>query len=121
MAIHFGDGKPDDIAMLKRFNPIPKQANEPEASIDSCIFRGNLLLESEVSVVLTGGCPFEDTFEVKIFYMSGVRRLLALFAHNFFTRKHSLMTSRKQGQRGAGGPFCDNMYNMYEVVNTILV
>ena len=67
LAIHFHDGKPDDIALLKRFNPIPQQNGEAESSIDNCIFRGNLLLESEVSVVLTGGCPFEDTFEVKNF------------------------------------------------------
>ena len=68
MAIHFHDGKPDDIALLNQYNPIPRQNYETEESIDNCIFRGNLLLEPEVSVVLTGGCPFEDTFEVHIIF-----------------------------------------------------
>ena len=66
MAIHFHDGRPDDIALLKLFNPIPKGANEDEESIDKCIFSGKLLLEKDVSVTLTGGCPFEDTFDVRL-------------------------------------------------------
>ena len=65
MAIHFHDGQPDDIALLKYDNPIPKGADEDEDSIDKCIFGGYLLRESDVYVTLTGGCPFEDTFEVR--------------------------------------------------------
>ena len=68
LAIHFHDGKPDDIAILERFNPIPKKAHETEESIDKCIFRGYLLHESNVYVTLTGGCPFEDSFEVLLRY-----------------------------------------------------
>ena len=64
LAIHFHDGKPDDIAILKRFNPFPKRADETEESIDQCIFTGYLLFENDVNVTLTGGCPFEDSFEV---------------------------------------------------------
>ena len=64
MAIHFHDGKPDDIALLQPINPIPKGENEDEDSIDKCIFAGHLLLEKNVRVTLTGGCPFEDSFEV---------------------------------------------------------
>jgi hypothetical protein len=64
LAIHFHDGKPDDIALLKRINPIPKGVNEDEDSIDKCIFSGKLLLEKDVQVTMTGGCPFEDSFEV---------------------------------------------------------
>jgi len=65
LAIHFNDGKPDDIAVLKRFNPIPRGANEREEDIDQCIFNGYLLFESDVYVTLTGGCPFEDSFEIQ--------------------------------------------------------
>ena len=64
MKIHFHDGKPDDVALLKRFNPIARGANEKEEDIDKCIFNGYLQHESNVYVTMTGGCPFEDSFEV---------------------------------------------------------
>ena len=64
LAIHFNDGKPDDIALLKRYNPIPMQPGEREEDVDKCIFTGNLLYEHNVVVTLTGGCPFELSFDV---------------------------------------------------------
>jgi len=42
LQIHFNDGKPDDIALLKRYNPIPRAADEREEDIDKCIFNGHL-------------------------------------------------------------------------------
>ena len=76
LAINFNDGKPGDIAILESYNPIPKQANEREEDIDHCIFKGKLVNESSVHVSLTGGCPFEDSFEVsfEIFVASAVHQ-----------------------------------------------
>ena len=54
---------PDDAALLARYNPI--LSSEPGEDVDNCIFRGWLKNESSVSVALSGGCPFSDTFEVK--------------------------------------------------------
>ena len=64
LGINFNDGKPDDVAILERYNPIPRQPGERDEDIDQCIFKGVLLHERNVLVSLTGGCPFEDTFEV---------------------------------------------------------
>jgi hypothetical protein len=55
---------PDDVAELKQFNPIPKTLQEKDVDIDHCIFDGFLRNENRVYVTITGGCPFEDTFEV---------------------------------------------------------
>jgi hypothetical protein len=43
---------------------IPNKVSEKEENIDKCIFRGHLRGEPSVYLVLTGGCPFEDHFEV---------------------------------------------------------
>ena len=64
LGINFNDGKPDDVAILEKYNPIPRQPGERDEDIDQCIFKGVLLHERNVLVSLTGGCPFEDTFEV---------------------------------------------------------
>ena len=64
LGISFNDGKPDDVAILERYNPIPRQPDENDEDIDQCIFKGVLLHEHNVLVSLTGGCPFEDSFEV---------------------------------------------------------
>jgi hypothetical protein len=34
------------------------------SDVDPCIFEGWLQNESNVYVTLTGGCPYEDSFEV---------------------------------------------------------
>ena len=65
LSVNFHDGKPDDVAVLKHVNPIPKPPKELEKNIDKCIFGGFLRMESNVYVTLTGGCPFEDHFEVQ--------------------------------------------------------
>ena len=53
---------PDDAALLERHNPIPWSAHGEK--VDDCIFRGWLKNEWRVTVALSGGCPFSDTFEV---------------------------------------------------------
>jgi hypothetical protein len=63
--IRFPDGGPSDVAHLKRFNPIAKLEREKEEDIDNCIFNG-FLRDGGNSVVLTGGCPFEDNFEMSL-------------------------------------------------------
>ena len=37
------------------------------SDVDKCIFVGTLRDESDVTVTLTGGCPFDESFEVKTF------------------------------------------------------
>jgi hypothetical protein len=66
LSINFHDGKPNDVAILKQFNPIPRQRKEREENIDKCIFNGYLRDESTVYVTLTGGCPFDKTFDVRM-------------------------------------------------------
>ena len=67
LSINFHDGKPNDVAILKQFNPIPRQQNEKEEDIDKCIFNGNLRDEPKAHVTLTGGCPFDKNFDVRYF------------------------------------------------------
>ena len=64
LSINFHDDNPNDAAILKQLNPIPRQPTESEDKIDLCIFGGFLRDESAVYVVLTRGCPFENSFEV---------------------------------------------------------
>jgi hypothetical protein len=52
------------VAELKEFNPIPRRPHENAADVDRCIFDGFLRNEDRVYVTVTGGCPFENTFEV---------------------------------------------------------
>jgi hypothetical protein len=64
LSVNFNDGKPSDVIAFKQINPIPQQPEESEEKIDRCIFGGFLRLEPTVYVTLTGGCPFENNFEV---------------------------------------------------------
>ena len=68
LSVDFHDGRPNDVALLKQYNPITKQANELEENIDKCIFNGHLQDESNVYVTLTGGCPFESNFDVRFYH-----------------------------------------------------
>jgi hypothetical protein len=43
-----------------------RQAQEKEGNIDKCIFTGYLRDESDVYVTLTGGCPFDKTFDIML-------------------------------------------------------
>ncbi len=72
LSINFHDGRKNDVAILKSFNPIPKGKNEREEDIDNCIFDGFLRDEEKVYVTLTGGCPFEDTFDVNKYIINNL-------------------------------------------------
>ena len=50
--------------MLQHFDPVEMGEDETESNIDRCIFTGFLRDEPQVRVTLTGGCPFETSFEV---------------------------------------------------------
>ena len=64
LSVDFHDGTAADVAVLKQINPIARRPHEKEEDIDQCIFDGFLKNEDKVYVTLTGGCPFEDTFQV---------------------------------------------------------
>ena len=70
--IDFRDGKKSDNILLTRYNPIPLGEFETEADVDQCIFNGHLKSDSEAYATLTGGCPFQDSFEVNKYYTLGI-------------------------------------------------
>ena len=51
-------------AVLDPYNPIPIEADESRSSVDPCIFKGKLDTDDQSQVLVTGGCPGEDSFEV---------------------------------------------------------
>ena len=63
--VDFFDGKKSDSILLTRYNPIPLEDFEKDGDVDHCIFNGYLKDDPDVYVTLTGGCPFDDNFEVK--------------------------------------------------------
>ena len=87
--IDFHDGKITDAFQLESFNPISQQKferhseidelnerqsemdeneSENESEMDKCIFRGFLRDDPTVFATMTGGCPFEASFEVKLIF-----------------------------------------------------
>ena len=73
LRIRFQDGKADDIAVLKRFNPIPQHALEREEDIDACIFEGFLMNEADSFVTVTG-CPHSSNLQVRNCLMLNLNR-----------------------------------------------
>lgn len=66
LTITFPEGRPDDHAFLSHGNPIEKTDNEVDSEpVDGCIYKGNLLHESDVVTVVE--CLITDSFEVKSF------------------------------------------------------
>ena len=61
LLIRFPDNGTEDVALLKRTNPIP--LTDDENDVDSCIFQGHLRDEKDVFVSLNG-CPRSMTFDV---------------------------------------------------------
>jgi hypothetical protein len=53
------------IAVLKHYNPIPIELDLNRAEADPCIFRGFLQDDESAEVLVTGGCPGSDSFEVR--------------------------------------------------------
>ncbi len=62
LKVTFPDGQ-EDVAVLKRFNPIPIGPNERAENVDQCIFDGYLSEEKDVYVTVTG-CPLTGNFDV---------------------------------------------------------
>jgi hypothetical protein len=65
----------EDFAVLSRYNPMPTHLNthpdthldEFQSQVDECIFSGFIKNEEDSSkVVLTLGCPGDDSFEVRL-------------------------------------------------------
>jgi hypothetical protein len=51
-------------AVLHPYNPL---SFDVKSEVDPCIFKGNLLKEPNTEVLVTGGCPGADSFEVSFF------------------------------------------------------
>ena len=51
-------------AVLDPYDPIPIASR---SAVDPCIFKGKLDTDDQSQVLVTGGCPGEDSFEVCIF------------------------------------------------------
>ena len=66
LGVDFHDGKNPDAFLLESFNPFSQLKGENGSEMDICIFRGYLRDEPTVFATLTGGCPFEDSFEVRL-------------------------------------------------------
>ena len=49
------------VAILHPYNPL---SYEVKSTVDPCIFKGTLELEPTTEVLVTGGCPGSDTFDV---------------------------------------------------------
>jgi len=62
LAIQFGDE--ERHAVLHPYNPL---SFEVKSEVDPCIFKGNLLQEPTTEVLVTGGCPGANSFEVTFF------------------------------------------------------
>jgi hypothetical protein len=58
------DGREDLVAVLAPYNPIPIEADSSRSAVDPCIFKGHLANEDDAQVLVTGGCPGDDSFEV---------------------------------------------------------
>ena len=60
LLINFPDGSQDEVVLKKMFPDLVSSRDNG----DDCIYDGYLQKESGVYVTMTGGCPFEDSFEV---------------------------------------------------------
>ncbi len=65
LSIQIGEEKL--TATLSRYNPIPMEVDETRSEVDPCILKGRLTDEPKSEVLVTGGCPGSDTFEVIFF------------------------------------------------------
>jgi hypothetical protein len=64
LSITFADGS-EDVAVLIRYNPIPIEKDEFRSEVDQCIFKGFLRNDPSSEVTMAGGCPGEDSFDVR--------------------------------------------------------
>jgi len=68
LSVKFPGSSTADVAILTPANPIPKQPDELHEDVDRCIFSGFLQNEQDSQITITGGCPFENSFEVSIIF-----------------------------------------------------
>ena len=66
MKIDFKDSQEADLAILRRFNPIPAGPAERSEDIDNCIYHGFLEKEKGVHVTVTG-CAYTDNLQVSLY------------------------------------------------------
>ncbi len=64
LSINLEDGE-TFVAVLKHYNPIPIELDENRSEVDPCIFKGHLQDDESAQVLVTGGCPGSDSFEVR--------------------------------------------------------
>ena len=64
LSIQLENGE-DVVAVLKHYNPIPVELDENRAEADPCIFKGFLQNDESAQVLVTGGCPGSNSFEVR--------------------------------------------------------
>ena len=67
LEIQPGLDKETIVAVLNPYNPIPANVDQSQSEIDPCIFLGHLANEPDSSVLVTGGCPGDDTFDVSYY------------------------------------------------------
>jgi hypothetical protein len=63
LSIKTEDGK-DMVAILRPYDPFPIEEESSILKNDPCIFKGHLANEEDAEVLVTGGCPGDDSFEV---------------------------------------------------------
>ena len=68
LKIQFPNNGEEENIILEQFNPIPLRDYERSEDVDNCIFKGYLQNDPDSTVTLAGGCPFEESFEVGIFF-----------------------------------------------------
>jgi hypothetical protein len=65
LSIKSEDGE-DVVAILSPYDPFPIETDSSRVQVDPCIFKGHLANEEDAEVLVTGGCPGDDSFEVSI-------------------------------------------------------
>ena len=80
-------GNVEHTVVLHPYNPFSFEFGAQEA----CIFKGQMMMDSNVEVLVTGGCPGSDNFDVTFldpFYLckKSVNHFLKLLIGNLFFR-----------------------------------
>jgi hypothetical protein len=66
LRIKFQDGGEDDYAVLQPVTAASGESTQDKDGPKSCILTGSLLFESNVLVTVSGICPLDNSFEVRI-------------------------------------------------------
>ena len=60
LAIKMGDV--EHTIILHPYNPLSYEVKS--AAVDACIFKGHMMMDENVEVLVTGGCPGANSFDV---------------------------------------------------------